>query len=133
MSYLIDTDIIIFSLRGDSSVQNKFREHRFDNIYTSAITIGELTYGAEKSTQRERNLNQVEHIKNCFPIIDITSEIMEIFGRLKAKQEECGIVVADMDLQIASVAIHRNLTLVTNNVKHFSKIENLKIENWKEN
>lgn len=130
MSYLIDTDIIIFSLNGKENVNTHFREHRLDPIYISAITVGELTYGAEKSAFREKNLAKVSHVRKCFKSIDITSEIMETFGRLKAVQEKKGESVADLDLQIASIAIFYNLTLVTNNVNHFSKIEGLKIENW---
>ena len=130
MSYLIDTDIIIYSLKGNELVNHNFQKNKYEPIYISAITVGELIYGAEKSKNREKNLAKVAHVKKCFKTLEINSEVMETFGRLKANQEKTGEVVADMDLQIASVALYYNLILVTNNVKHFSKIKELKIENW---
>ena len=130
MSYLVDTDILIFSLKGDEVVNANFRKHRLDSIFVSAITIGELTYGAEKSKQRERNYADVEVVKRNFAAFDITDEIMELFGKLKAKQEKSGAVVADMDLQIAATAMFYNLTLVTNNTREFDRVDGLKVENW---
>ncbi len=132
MGYLIDTDIILFSLKGDKTVNDNFRKHRLDSIFVSAITIGELTYGAEKSQQKEKNYKDVDVVKRNFVSFDISDEIMSVFGKLKAQQEKSGLVVADMDLQIAATAIYYNLTLVTNNTKHFSKIQGLKTENWKQ-
>lgn len=92
MTYLIDTDIIIYSLKKVPAVIENMNRHKNDDLFVSAITIGELVYGAE--------------------------------------QEKKGLVVADMDLQIAATAISMDMTLVTNNIKHFSKINNLRLENW---
>ena len=69
-------------------------------------------------------------MKRNFAAFDITDEIMELFGKLKAKQEKSGAVVADMDLQIAATAMFYNLTLVTNNTREFDRVDGLKVENW---
>ncbi len=132
MNYLIDTDIIIYSLKRTEPVVAKFQEYRNYPKSISVITYGELVYGAKKSENVEKNMATVHRIAEIFPVIDISPAIMESFGEMKAKLEKSGKPVSDMDLLIASTAITHNLIFVTNNTKHFSRIENLHIENWAE-
>ena len=75
----------------------------------------------------------MNHIRNIFPIIELDQGIIEVFGNIKAKQEKKGERLADMDLLIAATALYMNMTLVTNNIKHFSKIDGLSLENWAKN
>lgn len=72
----------------------------------------------------------VYRIGDLFPIVPIDLPIIEIFSELKSKYDSKGIVIDDFDLLIASTALTYNYILVTNNEKHFNKIEELKIENW---
>lgn len=130
MTYLIDTDIIIYSLKKVPAVIENMNRHKNDDLFVSAITIGELVYGAEKSQRRERNLQNVSIVEETFGVIEISRGIMKVFGKIKAEQEKKGLVVADMDLQIAATAMCMDMALVTNNTKHFSKINNLRLENW---
>lgn len=130
MNYLIDTDIIIYSLKGEQKVTNSFEERLNDPKSISVITYGELVYGAKKSQQEQKNMARVRRIAEIFPIIDISPAIIETFGDLKATLEKTGNIVADMDLIIASTALTHNMILVTNNEKHFQKIPELQIENW---
>ena len=113
MSFLIDTDIIIYAVKKVPEVIEWFKTTRNISKSISLITYGELMYGAKNSSFPERNI------------------IMDVFGALKAKLTKSGNSVADMDLLIASTAVYYNMTLVTNNTKHFSKIEELKLEKWK--
>jgi tRNA(fMet)-specific endonuclease VapC len=131
MAYLIDTNIIIYSLNNDEKVRANFLKNESIPKFISIITYGELLYGAKKSTMAERNLSKVYMIKNIFPIIDIDLPVIEAFGDLKAKYGKKGIVIADFDLLIAATALTHNQILVTSNVKHFNKIRELRIENWK--
>lgn len=130
MNYLIDTDIIIYSLKGEQKVTNSFEERLNDPKSISVITYGELVYGAKKSQQEQKNMARVRRIAEIFPIIDISPAIIETFGDLKATLEKTGNIVADMDLIIASTALTHKMILVTNNEKHFQKIPELQIENW---
>jgi tRNA(fMet)-specific endonuclease VapC len=66
-----------------------------------------------------------------FPIIEIDLPIIEVFSDLKAKYRKTGIVIDDFDLLIASTALTWDQTLVTHNTRHFGKIKELKIEDWK--
>jgi tRNA(fMet)-specific endonuclease VapC len=131
MAYLIDTNIIIYSLKNDRNVQAKFVEHEKIPKYISIITYGELLYGAKKSEQVEKNCAKVYRIRHLFPIIPVDLPIIEIFSGLKSKYRKSGITVDDFDLLIAATALTHNQILVSNNIKHFEKIEELRMENWK--
>ena len=131
MAYLIDTDIIIFALRKDKSVLIKFEENKNIPISISMITYAELIFGAKRSQNEQQNMIKVRHIRELYPIEDLNEGVMEVFADIKAKMFNNGIRIEDMDLLIAATAIYNDLTLVTNNVKHFEKIRYLKLENWK--
>ena len=131
MAYLIDTDTIIFALRGDNSVLSKFEENKNLPMSISMITYAELVFGAKRSQNEQKNMIKVNHIRDIYPIEGLNEGVMEVFADIKAKMFDKGIRIEDMDLLIAATAIYNELTLVTNNTKHFENIPNLKIENWK--
>ena len=131
MAYLIDTDTIIFALRKDKSVLAKFEENKNIPISISMITYAELVFGAKRSQNEQKNMIKVNHIRNIYPIEELNEGVMEVFADIKAKMFGKGIRVEDMDLLIAATAIYNELTLVTNNTKHFENVPNLKLENWK--
>jgi len=130
MAYLIDTDIIIYSLKGNVPVQKWMVANQNIPKFISVITFGELIYGAKKSKHPEKNTATANRIAELFPIIDINKGIIEIFGEMKAKLEASGDRIDDMDLLIASTAMYMNLSLVTNNKSHFKRITDLVLENW---
>lgn len=127
--YLLDTDIIIYSLKGESKVVSNFNLYKQAPKALSVITYGELIYGAKRSKNKISNLAK-NTLKEMFPIINISPAIMEIFGEIKASLFSKGNVLDDFDMLIASTALSFGYTLVTNNEKHFSKINELKIANW---
>lgn len=131
MAYLIDTDTIIFALRGDHVVLEKFEENKNIPISISLITYAELVFGAKRSQNKQKNMIKVNHIRDIYTIEELNEGVMEVFADIKAKMFDKGIRIEDMDLLIAATAIYNELTLVTNNIKHFEHIPNLKIENWK--
>ena len=131
MAYLIDIDTIIFALRKDKSVLAKFEENKNIPISISMITYAELVFGAKRSQNEQKNMIKVNHIRNIYPIEELNEGVMEVFADIKAKMFGKGIRVEDMDLLIAATAIYNELTLVTNNTKHFENVPNLKLENWK--
>ena len=128
--YLLDTDTIIFSLKGDETVKKNLQLHFHDSMKISVITLMELYYGAYKSKKVESNLAKIKTLETSLEIISLGSEVVEVFGICKAKLERKGTPLDDFDLILASCALTHNLVLVTNNLKHFMKIEGLKIENW---
>ncbi len=128
---LIDTDIIIYSLKGDPTVTDNFDRFKSTPKSISVITYGELQFGAANSKQRTNNLAKIRRITELFPIVDLTPGIMDVFGQLKTDLRKSGATLDDFDLLIAATAMYLNYTLVTNNKRHFSRIIDLKVENWK--
>ena len=122
MAYLIDTDIIIFALRKDKSVLIKFEENKNIPISISMITYAELIFGAKRSQNEQQNMIKVRHIRELYPIEDLNEGVMEVFADIKAKMYAKAIRIEDMDLFIAATAMYNDLTLVTNNTKHFENI-----------
>ena len=128
--YLIDTDIIIYSFKGDTTVRDNLRMHRTEPIMISVITYGEMVYEARTSNQTERNLATAHRVAEIYPMLTVTQSVIETFAGIKANLETAGTPLDDMDLLIAATALSHNLTLVTNNEKHFSRIPGLAMANW---
>lgn len=128
--YLLDTDTIIYSLKGVPEVLANFARHSADPKAISVITYGELVYGAEKSQQSSTNLAKVHRLRELFPVIEVSCAIMDTFGDLKATLSRNGQTVDDFDLIIGASAISMGYTVVSNNEKHFSKIPGLPLTNW---
>ena len=128
--YLLDTDTIIYSLKGDDAVNRSLRQHVEAPMKICVITLMELYFGAYRSERVAGNLAKVKMIENSFEILPIGRELAEIFGMLKSGLKRSGIPLDDFDLSIASCALAHNLTLVTNNERHFRRIEGLKLTNW---
>ena len=131
MAYLIDTDIIIFALRGDKTVLAKFEENKNIPISISMITYAELVFGAKRSQNERTNMLKVNRIREIYPVEELNIGIMELFADIKANMYSKAMRIEDLDLFIAATAIYNDLTLVTNNTKHFENIPLLKLENWK--
>ena len=130
--YLLDTDTVIYSLKGEPAVKKNLRNHFHDPMKMSVITLMELYYGAHKSLKIVSNLAKIKTLALSFEIISISEESAEIFGMTKVQLEKAGSPLDDFDLIIASSALSNNLVLVTNNVRHFQRIEGLKLTNWTE-
>jgi len=129
VSYLIDTDIIIYSIKGNATVQHNFLQRESIPKSISVITYGELLFGARKSQNVQKNLAVVFRIKDLFPVLDVDQAVIEVFSELKAQTHKSGSPIDDFDLLIGSTALSLNLILVTN-TRHFQKIKGLKTENW---
>ena len=90
----------------------------------------ELYYGAYKSQKMAANIAKLKMIERNIEIIMADQPSAEIFGMIKIDLEKRGTPLDDFDLIIASCALANNLTLVTNNTKHFQRIGGLKLANW---
>jgi tRNA(fMet)-specific endonuclease VapC len=132
MAYLVDTDILIYLIKGNHVIDRRIMETESIPKAISVITFGELLFGAKKSIQKEKNIAIVYRLSEVFPIIEINRSTIETFTEIKATLEKDGEKIEDFDLLIAATALSMNYTLVTNNTKHYQRIEGLKLENWKE-
>lgn len=127
---LLDTDHCIAILRKKLDL----REHVSpeEELATTAISVAELTHGANRSSHRGDNLARLEVLLSALIILPFDEATGRRFGVLKAELEARGEPLDDLDLQIASIAIENNLPLVTNNTKHFKRVDGLQLMNWME-
>ncbi len=128
--YLLDTDTLIYALKGVPEVVRRFEAQATAPKALSVVTYGELLYGAEKSARAVENKAKVRRIAELFPVADVTRAVVETFGSLKAELEKAGKRVDDFDLIIAATALTLSYRLVTNNERHFRNIPGLVLENW---
>ncbi len=130
--YLLDTDMVIYILKADPVATANLKKHIHDPIKMGTVTLMELYYGAYKSQKVTSNLAKIRTLENVVEIIPVGEEVAEIFGREKVRLEKEGFPLDDFDLVIGCCALAHNLTLVTNNIRHFKRIEGLQVTNWME-
>ena len=125
---VLDTDTISYYLRGSESVKAQFILNQ-NELASTTINYAELVYGLKKRDNK-KYLPQVELIFENIKVYDFDKKSAKMFGILKASMQKKGIVVADMDLMIASISIANAETLISNNLGHFSKVELLDVLSW---
>ncbi|MGJ4754742.1 type II toxin-antitoxin system tRNA(fMet)-specific endonuclease VapC [Leptospira kmetyi] len=129
--YLLDTNICIYIInQKPESVYKKFKKIKLENIFISSITEFELKYGVQKSLHFERNLKVLEEFLSYLNILPFVSEDANKAARIRVELEKVGKPIGPFDLLIASQALSNKLTLVTNNEKEFTRVKDIKIENW---
>jgi tRNA(fMet)-specific endonuclease VapC len=131
MRYLLDTNIIIFWLKGRYNIGEKIRDVGANNCYVSEVTVAELRFGVECSdasllAEKRRRL---EFFLKHLQIIPFSIAI-EQYAKEKARLRSKGEIISDFDLLIGATAIQKNLICVTNNTKHLSRIKNIILEDW---
>ena len=132
MKYMLDTNVIVMAIRNPKGhICKKLRKHSGGDLCISAITYGELEYGIQKSMFPDRNREARNRMLLGIPILDFDDDAGEEFGEIIADLEKQGKRIGDRDMLIAGHARSLGLTLVTNNTKEFSRVKNLKIEDWK--
>ena len=127
--YLLDTCICIFLFRGKYDIESQLNKIGYEHCFISDVTVAELYYGAYKSEHVQENLALINHFCELVTIIPFADGI-EVYAQEKNRLRQQGKLIEDFDLLIASAAKSANLTLVTDNTKHFQNIQDLKIENW---
>ncbi|MCU0357695.1 MAG: type II toxin-antitoxin system VapC family toxin [Cyclobacteriaceae bacterium] len=129
---LVDTDILSFYFKGDSTVVNRFNEYlkHFDVINISIITYYEIL-GGLKFKKAEKQIKDFEEFVTNNAIIHISEQSARLSGNIYADLRLKGITIGTSDILIAGIAIENELTLITNNEKHFRLINGLTTENWK--
>ena len=130
MAFLFDTDAISELLRPRPlpDYVEWLRDVPREEQFTSAVVIGELYRGIYRSQARHLHLTNIE--KRILPQVTVLPydvSVARVFGQIRAQLEEAGNILADADLQIAATAIYHGLELVTGNLRHFSRIPDLRI------
>lgn len=133
MKYLLDTNICIYIIKKKpESVIKRFEKLKSGSVAISTITLSELYYGVAKSSKPDENMIALLEFISPLEVLEFTNVDALIYGKIRNSLEKKGSPIGAMDLLIASIAKGRDLILVTNNTKEFSRIPDLKIDNWVE-
>ena len=130
MNLVLDTDITIYFLKGHEAVVNQMAKTKPEFIHSSIITHSELLFGAYHSKMISKNLKRVTELFKILPTLQYDEEASAIFAQQKSQLKKRGQLIPDMDLMIASICIANDMTLVTNNSKHFIRINDLDVVRW---
>lgn len=131
LRYLLDTNICIYITKQKPiSVFKRFEKLEVGEVAMSVITYGELLYGAEKSQHPKKSRMILEELATLIPPLPLPTDICEHYAVIRATLEKKGKPIGNNDLWISSHALTLNVTLVTNNLKEFSRIPHLKTANW---
>lgn len=133
MNIVIDSDILIYFLKGRTEVVDKLTAYPLEALYTTRINVTELWYGAYNSTKVKQNLTKINAFLANFQILEFDDKASLVFAQEKARLKKLGVMIADMDLMIASITVANGHALVSNNLKHFERVDGLKVERWLEN
>lgn len=130
--YCFDTDILSATMRRDPHLPliRRLAQVPPTEQFTTAITMGELLYGAARRDSRRLSRQVRELIGGALTVLPFDESAAEVYGSLRARLESEGRRLDEHDARIASIALSRELTLVTGNVRHFARVPDLRVENW---
>ena len=133
MRYLLDTNICIYLIKKrPTEVLEQFRQHSPKEVTISTITLFELQYGIEKSQYRQRSEDALTKFLLPLDLIDLDRSAAIEAANIRAQLERNGMPIGSYDLLIAGLARSMDMTLVTNNIREFERIVDLRLENWVE-
>lgn len=104
-----------------------------EDQFTSSVTLGELLYGAHRSSRTEALLQRIEETLVAeLPVLPFDAAAARRYGELRAELERRGTPIGDADTRVAAIALSRGLAVMTGNERHFRQVPDLEVENWLE-
>ena len=133
MTYYLDTNICVYFLKGlYPTIVENIKNTSPANIKIPSIGKAELLYCDEKSQHKITNLLNINKLLEPYEIINFDDECAVVYSKIRASLELKGNIIGPNDYIIAATVLAKNGILVTNNVKEFKRVKNIKIENWAE-
>ena len=131
--YLLDTNICIYAINGKHpGLSRRLLTVHPNDIFISSVTVGELEYGAAKSRWGSRTRQIMYAFLANFTILPFTEKDAVLFGRLRAELAAAGTPIGAYDLMIAAQGLSGNVTVVTHNIREFSRVPGIVLEDWTE-
>ena len=128
IKYLLDTDISIYAIKRKPHEVKRMFNINAGSMAISTVTLGELLFGAENSSNPARNMADVEGFAGRLEILDFDQDAAKHFAQLKVEIKDQ--LIGAYDLMIAAHARSKGLVLVTNNIKEFNRVPGLRVESW---
>lgn len=131
MKFLLDTNICIYIIKQKPlEVLHKFNTYQVGDIGISSITVAELEFGVQKSQYPAKDQQALTQFLLPLEIVNFDHAAATIYGDIQARLEKQGTPIGSLDTLIAAHALSLQVILLTNNIKEFSRVPNLKSENW---
>lgn len=131
MKYLLDTNICVFLFRRKSpAVSQRLYQTQAGEVGISTVTLAELRYGADRSGDPPKNHAVIDAFLTTVSVREFDEEAASMYGSVRTVLESLGIPIGPLDNMIAAHALSLGLTLVTNNVREFSRVAGLVVEDW---
>jgi tRNA(fMet)-specific endonuclease VapC len=130
MKFLLDSNAVIAIMKGNSAVHTRLKQHRPVDFALPSIVMHELYYGACKSERKTENLARLDQLQ--FPVLEFDREDAVAAGEIRAALASLGQPIGAYDVLIAGQALCREITLISRNVREFSRVEGLLLENWED-
>ena len=130
LTYMLDTNICIYVMKNyPLELQEKFNSLA-EQLCISCITLGELHYGAEKSARRVESLTAIELFTARLDVLPFEAKAAAHYGQVRAELELKGTPCGPHDMQIGGHARSEGLIVVTNDIREFSRMPGVRVENW---
>lgn len=130
MRFLLDTNIVIAAMKGFAPVRARLERTLLTDLVLSPVVLGELEFGAQKSAHVERNRARIAELVAQIPVLPVDVETGRHYGEVRAMLERLGTPIGSNDTWIAAHALALDAVLVTDNMREFSRIPALSLENW---
>lgn len=127
MSYLIETDRVVDWLQGRSDAVELVRKLASEGLAVSLITYGEVYEGIYYGRDPRWREREFQNFLRYVDVLPLSRRILQRFARERGQLRGQGQLIADLDLLIASTALHHNLVLVTRNLRHYRRVPNLEL------
>ena len=127
MRYLLDSDWVIDALGGVPSAVEPIRRLAPSGIGVSIVTYGEVFHGAYGFPNPQEHLKSFRGFLSAFAVLGLDDPTMELFAQNRHRLQRQGNAIPDLDLLVSATALRHDLTLMTRNLRHFSRIPDLKL------
>ena len=131
MRYLLDTDTCVYAIKREPRIVARLQEHSPNDFGISTVTLAELWFGAAKSSRPKQTRQNVDAFLMPFKFLPFGSDAAEAYADARRSLEEKGEPIGERDLLIAATAISLRLTVITHNVREFSRVPHLRFEDWR--
>lgn len=129
--YLLDTNICIYAIKQKhEKLLDLLREKSGEGLFISSLTVAELEFGVQNSRQVDRNRIALIKFLSYFNILNFDGSDAIEYGKIKTELRKKGQIIGQIDLLLAAQAVNREMTLITNNLKEFLRVDALKVEDW---